>query len=466
MVVNRRQFIASSAAFALPIRARTTKPNILFILADDLGYGDLGCYGQKLVSTPNVDKLAAEGVRFTQVYCGSTVCAPSRCALMTGYHMGHARIRGNARVDLQPADITVAEVLKGAGYRTGIIGKWGLGTAGNNGIPNRQGFDEWYGFLDQKHAHTQYPTQLWHNEDEVFLDGNFGAGRKEYAHDIFTDRALQFIQEARQGPWFLYLAWTIPHANNELTRQTGNGMEIPGDAAPYGDRQWPQPDRNFAATVGRMDRDVGRLLRKLDELGIAEDTIVFFASDNGPHREGGNNPELFDSNGPLRGIKRDLYDGGIRTPMIARWTGTVRAGQVSDAVWSFWDFLPTAAELAGARSPAGLDGISVVPALHGKPLPTREYLYWEFHEGGFSQAVRLDNWKGVRRRSRKNPIELYDIQKDPGEAKDVSAQYAEVVKRMAEIMVRARTDSAEFPIREDGPATPKRKPASSSGNGN
>jgi arylsulfatase A-like enzyme len=451
--VNRRQFLFSSAAAAIPVRARAAKPNILFILADDLGYGDLGCYGQKLVRTENLDRLAAEGIRFTQVYCGSTVCAPSRCTLMTGLDQGHARIRGNARVDLRPEDVTVAEVLKSAGYRTALIGKWGLGTAGNSGVPNRQGFDEFFGFLDQKHAHTQYPTQVWDNEREFMLDGNFGPGRKDYVHGIFTDRAVQFIERNRQGPWFLYLAWTIPHANNELTRQTGDGMEIPTDE-PYSNHPWPKQDKKFAATVHRMDSDVGRIVRRIDELGLAEDTIVFFCSDNGPHREGGNNPELFDSNGPLRGIKRDLYDGGIRTPMIVRWKNTVPAGTVSDEVWGFVDFLPTAAELAGTKAPAGLNGISVVPALQGKPLPRREYLYWEFHEGGFSQAVRTGNWKGVRRKSRTAPVELYDIVKDPGESSDLAAQNPAVVKRITEIMNSARTESPEFPIRE-GAATPK-----------
>jgi arylsulfatase A-like enzyme len=438
------------------LRARASRPNILFILADDLGYGDLGCYGQKLVRTPSLDRMAEEGIRFTQAYCGSTVCAPSRCTLMTGLHQGHARIRGNARVDLEPGDTTVAEVLKGAGYKTALIGKWGLGTAGNSGVPTRQGFDEFFGFLDQKHAHTQYPTQIWENEREFFLDGNFGPGRKDFVHNLFTDRALKFLENNKEGPWFLYLSWTIPHANNELFRQTGDGMEIPTDE-PYSNHPWPKQDKKFAATVHRMDADVGRLLSKLDELGIAEDTLVFFCSDNGPHREGGNNPEMFDSNGPLRGIKRDMYDGGIRTPMIVRWKNNVRAGQVSDAIWGFVDFLPTAAELAGTKAPAGVDGISVVPLLHGKPLPPREYMYWEFHERGFSQAVRMGNWKGVRLRGRSSPIELYDIVKDPGESVDLAAGNPAVVKRIAQIMESARTESPVFPVREGAPATAKPK---------
>jgi arylsulfatase A-like enzyme len=445
--MNRREFLSVATASVVPLLAQTRKPNIILILADDLGYGDLGCYGQKLIATPNIDKLAADGIKFSQAYCGSTVCAPSRCALMTGYHMGHARIRGNARVDLQSEDVTVAEVLKSSGYRTGIFGKWGLGTAGNSGVPNRQGFDEWYGFLDQKHAHTQYPTQLWQNEEEAFLDGNFGPGRKDYAHDIFTERGLKFIEQNKANPFFLYLAYTIPHANNELTRQTGDGMEVP-DEGPYATRDWPKQDRKFAATVHRLDRDVGRILEAVKNSGIEDHTLILFASDNGAHREGGNHPEFFKSSGPLRGIKRDLYEGGIRTPFIARWTGTIKPAQVSDAVFAFWDFLPTCAELAGVKPPAGTDGISFAHALRGQPMAKREYLYWEFHERGFSQAVRLGNWKGVRKASRKNSIELYDIVKDPGESNDVAAQNAAVVKRIAEIMVSARTDSKTFPIRE------------------
>jgi arylsulfatase A-like enzyme len=444
--MTRRQFLGSAAA-ALPIRARTSKPNIIFILADDLGYGDLGCYGQKLIATPNIDRLAVDGIKFTQAYCGSTVCAPSRCALMTGFHMGHARIRGNARVDLQPEDVTVAEVLKSAGYKTSLIGKWGLGTAGNSGIPTRQGFDEFYGFLDQKHAHTQYPTQLWQNENEVFLDGNFGPARKDYVHDVFTHRALTFIEQNKTGPFFLYLAYTTPHANNELMRQTGDGMEVP-DEGPYAGRDWPKQDRKFAATVHRIDADVGKIVDRIGKLGIAEDTLILFASDNGAHREGGNNPEFFRSSGPLRGIKRDLYDGGIRTPFIARWAGSISTGQVSEAVFAFWDFLPSAAELAGVKPPPGIDGISIVPALKGQPLPQREYLYWEFHERGFSQAVRLGNWKAVRKGGRTSPIELYDIAKDPGESIDVASTHGAVVKRVAEIMASARTDSPQFPIKE------------------
>jgi len=316
MSINRRQFlemmgaVAGDRSLAFAAQRSLRKPNIIFILADDLGYGDLGCYGQKQMATPNLDRLAQEGVRFTQAYAGSTVCAPSRCALMTGLHMGHARIRGNARFPLRPADLTVAELLKGAGYRTGLIGKWGLGEACSTGIPNAKGFDEWLGYLNQQHAHNYFPEFLWENQREVFLAGNMGT-RKQYSHDLFTDRALQFLQGHRDQPFFLYLAYTIPHANNELGRETGNGMDVPGDA-PYSGKDWPQVERNFAAMVHRLDADVGKVLEQLKKLGLDEDTIVFFSSDNGPHREGGHDPDFFDSNGPLRGIKRDLYEGGIR----------------------------------------------------------------------------------------------------------------------------------------------------------
>jgi arylsulfatase A-like enzyme len=445
--MNRRQFLTSVAASAAFAQTRTAKPNILFILADDLGYGDLGCYGQKLIETPNIDKLAAEGIRFTQFYCGSTVCAPSRCSLMTGKHTGHARIRGNVRVDLLPEDVTLAEVLKGAGYYTGLVGKWGLGTAGRSGIPNRQGFDEFYGVLDQKHAHTQYPTQLWENEDETFLDGNFGPARKDFVQEIYTNRALKFLENNKGRPFFLYLSYTTPHANNEMTKQSGDGMEIPGDH-PYSNKPWPKPDREFAGVVNRLDRDVGAVVAKLRELGIEQNTIVMFASDNGPHREGGNHPEFFDSNGPVRGIKRDLYDGGIRTPFIARWPSVIQAGAVSEEVCAFWDLLPTFAEIAGANTPAGLDGISALKAMKGGKMPARPYLYWEFHENGFSQAVRMGNWKGVRLKNRQASVQLYDLTKDIAGERDIASSHPDVVKRVAFIMDAARTESKEFPIKE------------------
>ncbi len=457
MRVDRRQALkmmagaalggfAMSTSFAAEGRRKDDRPNIIFILADDLGYGDLGCYGQDKILTPNIDRMAEEGVRFTDCYAGSTVCAPSRCALMTGLHTGHCRVRGNARVPLLPEDVTVAELLKQAGYVTGIFGKWGLGEPGTTGVPNRQGFDEWFGYLNQRHAHNYYPEYLWRNEQKVILEGNLGGKRQQYSHDLFTAEALDFVRRHHDRPFFLYLAYTIPHANNELGRKTGNGMEVPDDA-PYTDKPWPQVEKNKAAMITRMDYHVGLLLSLLRELGIDEQTVVFFSSDNGPHREGGVDPEFFDSNGPLRGIKRDLYEGGIRVPMIVRWPGTVPAGKTSDLPWAFWDFLPTAAELAGVQPPSGLDGISVVPAIMGRRQERKGYLYWEFHERGFEQAVRLGKWKAVRHGTKK-PIELYDLSADISEQHDIAAHHLDIVQHMREIMQTARTESKEFPIRE------------------
>lgn len=415
------------------------RPNIIFILADDLGYGDLGCYGQKVIQTPNLDRMAAEGIRFTDCYAGSTVCAPSRCCLMTGYHTGHARIRGNKRHPLLPEDVTVAELLKAEGYATGIIGKWGLGEPATTGIPNRQGFDEWFGYLNQRRAHNYYPDYVWHNETKYYLE-------HQYSHDLFTERALDFIKRNKDRRFFLYLAYTIPHANNELGRKTGNGMEVPSDE-PYSDKPWPQPQKNHAAMITRLDRDIGRLFDLLKQLGIDENTIVFFSSDNGPHKEGGADPKFFNSSGPLRGYKRDLYEGGIRVPMLVRWPGVIEAGRVCDFPWAFWDFLPTAAELAGASVPEGIDGISIVPTLLARKQKGHDYLYWEFYERGFQQAVRMGPWKGVRLAQGK-PIELYNLQEDIGEKNNIADRHLQIVQQIERIMKEAHIDSKHYPIRK------------------
>ena len=445
---------ASTYVDGLRLKAQG-KPNIVFILADDLGYGDLGCYGQKRIRTPNLDRLAAEGMRFTQCYAGSTVCAPSRAVLMTGLHSGHARVRGNAKVPLEPGDLTVAEVLRQAGYTTGAIGKWGLGDAGTTGHPNRQGFAEWYGYLDQTLAHNYYPESLWRNERERPLARNAGGQKGEYAQDAFTGAALNFLRSYAARPFFLYLAYTIPHANNELGRKTGNGMEVPGQDA-YAQEKWPEPEKNKAAMISRLDRDVGRLLDRLKELKLDENTVVFFTSDNGPHKEGGVDPKFFESSGPLRGIKRDLYEGGIRVPMIVRWPGRVPAGAVSDQVFTFWDFLPTAAEIAGTTPPGKLDGISVLPALLGqKQTNQHERLYWEFHEKGFHQAVRMRDWKAVRHGS-KGALELYNLKTDPAEQENVAAANPEIVSQIEGYLQTARTESKEFPIQD----LPQEKPTS------
>ncbi len=442
------------AAFALDIAPAQTRPNIIFIQADDLGYGDLSCYGQRKFKTPNIDRLAAEGMRFTQYYAGSTVCAPSRSALMTGQHTGHTRIRGNARHPLLPEDVTVAEVLKatpGAGYKTALIGKWGLGEAGTTGVPNRQGFDYFFGYLNQRHAHNYYPTFLWRNEERIKLrnvvpdEDEEGSGnstnRVDYTHDLMAEEALKFIERNSGGPFFLYLAFTIPHANNEAKNK---GMEVP-DLGEFASEDWPDQEKAKAAMITRMDRDVGRLMASLKKLGIDDNTLVFFTSDNGPHREGGADPDFFDSNGPLRGIKRDLYEGGIRVPMIARWPKRIKAGAKSDQVWAHWDLPPTVAEIAGVKPPANIDGVSMLNALLGRRQRNHEFLYWEFHERGFSQAVRMRDWKAVRR-SQDSPLELYDLKNDLGEQNDVAVKHPEVVKKIEDYLKTARTESELWPI--------------------
>lgn len=461
--------------------ADAPKPNIIFILADDLGYGDLGCYGQKKIQTPCLDRMAADGVRFTQFYAGSTVCAPSRCVLMTGLHTGHCWVRGNAGKNnargqiLRPQDVTVAKVLRDAGYATALVGKWGLGEPDTSGVPARHGFDHFFGYLNQLHAHNYYPAFLWRGEERVTLknevppgnvgDGEFGQGwatkRVEYSHDLFASDALKWIDKNRSQPFFLYLAVTIPHANNEGLRGTGNGQEAP-DFGIYKDKDWTEPNKGYAAMVTRMDTDIGRMLALLKRLGLDERTLVIFSSDNGPQKEGGADFEFFDSNGPLRGMKRDLYDGGIRTPFIARWPGRIKAGSVSDHVGYFGDFMATASELAGVEPPPNLDSISFVPTLLGQPERQKrhDYLYWEFHERGFAQAVRMGDWKAVRLGTKK-PVELYDLKTDLGEQRDVAAQHPEVIAKVEAILKSARTDSECFPIREGAGKKPgaKKKPA-------
>jgi len=431
-----------SAARQAALNTAKNKPNIIFILADDLGYADLGCYGQRHIKTPNIDRLAAEGTRFSNCYAGSTVCAPSRSVLITGQHTGHTRVRANfgniggvgpqKRVPLKAEDITVAEVLKQAAYATGITGKWGLGEPDTSGVPNRQGFDEWFGYLNQRNAHSYYPPYLWHNEEKLILEGNQDGKRQQYSHDMCTDFAMDFIRRQKDKLFFLYLAWCIPHAR----------YEIPS-IEPYGDREeWSKEEKTFAAMVTHMDRDVGRIMALLKELNLDEKTIVFFCSDNGAAKRWDGR---FDSCGPLRGQKGTLYEGGLRTPMIVRWPGKVRASAMSDAVWYFADFLPSAAELAGVKSPSDIDGISVLPTLLGKRqnLSDRS-LYWEFPRRGLPQAVRWRNWKAVRL-ARSQMLELYDLAKDVSESQNVSSQHPEVVAKIEDYLKTARTESPNWP---------------------
>ena len=439
-------------------RRAAPPPNILLIHADDLGYGDLGSYGQTRFRTPALDRLAREGVRFTQYYAGSTVCAPSRAALMTGLHMGHATVRGNSpRVPLREEDVTLAELLRDAGYRTALIGKWGLGPMGTTGQPDRQGFEHWYGFLEQTHAHRQYTTHLWSNGRRVDVDRE-----RDYVNDLFTRETAAFIERPDPRPFFVYLNYTVPHAelrvpSDSLGPFNGAFPEQPfvnekadarteqeRDDVSLGYRSHPTPRAAFAAMIARMDRDVGTLLDLLRARGIDQRTIVLFTSDNGPHREGGADPVFFNSSGGLRGIKRDLYEGGIRVPMIVRWPGTVPAGRTSDHVWTHWDVLPTLTAVAGAKTPAGLDGMSMARALRGEKQPTHEFLYWEFFEGGFKQAVRMGRWKAVRLKPG-DPLELYDLESDVREERDVAGANPAIVARIEEYLKTARTESPHWP---------------------
>lgn len=462
------QFAAAQATNTAPPAPR--RPSIIFILTDDLGYGDLSCYGQKKFATPNLDKLASEGIRFTSYYAGSTVCTPSRAALMLGQHTGHLNLRGNVRQGTLLADeVTVAEVLKRAGYRTCLIGKWGLADQGLPGVPQKKGFDEFVGYLENVHAHNYYPEFLWRydppSEVKAEFDGKFefpnnAGGRKGlYIPDLCTEAAMNFLRYSkpdqfnRYRPFFLCINYTIPHANNELGSRTGNGMEVPTDA-PYSNEAWPQPEKNKAAMISRLDGYIGKLMARLKELKIDTNTLIFFSSDNGPHKEGGVKPEFFQSAGPFRGNKRDLTEGGIRVPMIVRWPGGIKPGQVSDFAWAAWDFLPTVAEIARAETPKGIDGISVLPTLIGRSQTNRhEYFYWEFHERGFKQAMRMGDWKAIRLKPA-SKLELYDLKTDPGEKKDVAEQNPEVVQKMELLLKTARTESERWPSKP-----PAEKPA-------
>jgi len=431
----------------------TSRPNVIFILADDLGYGDLGCYGQKKIPTPNIDRLSAQGMRFTQFYAGSTVCAPSRSVLMTGQHTGHTTIRGNAKVGLRPDDRTVATLFQQAGYATALVGKWGLGDERSSTTPNREGFDYFFGYLDQTHAHNYYPTFLWRNDTRVPLRnlvtdaGPYGQGvatvRLDYSAALIADEAVAFVQrQTKERSFFLYYAPTLPHANNE---GKPDGMEDP-DRSRFASESWPAAEIGFAAMVARLDRDVGRLLAQLEAQGLADNTLVIFTSDNGPHQEGGHDATFFDSNGPLRGGKRDLTEGGIRVPFIARWPGRVPAGTTSEHAGYFGDFFATAAELAGQPLPAGLDSRSFLPALLGQPQSPPEYLYWEFYENGSGQAVRFGDWKAIRRPMLTGAVELYDLATDLGEAHDVATQHPDLVARAKAYLEKSHVPSALWSV--------------------
>ncbi len=452
------------------IKKEAKKPNIIYILADDAGYGDLSCYGQTKYQTPNLDKLAASGMKFTQHYAGSTVCAPSRSSLLTGQHTGHTPVRGNKEVKpegqhpLPDASVTIAEVLKGAGYVTGAFGKWGLGFPGSEGDPNAQGFDEFYGYNCQRMAHRYYPTHLWHNNEKIDMPGNDWTKTQTYAQDLVQEQTLKFIESNKDTSFFAFVPVLIPHAElivpgdsifekfdgvyNEKSYEGSEGSDYGSDELLiYKYCSQDKPRATFAAMMYRMDVYVGQIMVKLKELGIEDNTIVMFASDNGPHQEGGADPDFFQSSGGLRGYKRDLYEGGIRSPFIVSWPGTISAGTNSEHISSFWDVLPTCAELANVPSPENIDGISFLPELLGKEQGKHEYLYWEFHEKGGRIAIREGDWKAVAYNVSHPKIasfELYNLAEDEAEHKNVADQNPQMVDHMKHLMKTSRTDSDIF----------------------
>ncbi|MCP4785495.1 MAG: arylsulfatase [Fuerstiella sp.] len=437
--------------------AERDRPNIVYIMADDLGYGDLGCYGQSKIQTPNIDRLATNGMKFTDFYAGSTVCAPSRCVLMTGLHTGHCFIRGNGKDNLRPEDVTVAEVLKQADYATGQVGKWGLGHEGSTGVPTKQGFDFFFGYLDQHHAHLYYPTFLIRNERRVTLknvvpdEGEWGQGiasrKVDYSPALMMDETLGFIDDHKAENFFLYLSYTLPHANNEAMRKTGDGTAVP-DHGRYRNRDWTKQNKGQAAMIGYLDQMVGQVMKRLADHNLTDNTIVFFTSDNGPHSEGGNDVAFFDANGPVTGIKRTMYDGGIRVPMIVQWPGHVKAGSTTNLVAGGVDFLATAADIARVDVKTATDGISFLPTLLGKndEQVEHEYLYWEFYEQGSKQALRAGPWKAVRRPIG-GPIEVYHVAGDIGEENDLAPKRPDLVARFTRIFDEAHTPADRWQIR-------------------
>jgi len=487
-LLNRRDFLKyagmGAAVFALPqlypgCKKAVNKPNIIYIMADDLGYGELGCYGQTKIKTPFIDSIAADGIKFTQHYSGSTVCAPSRCVLLTGKHTGHSYIRDNDEMSelgdvwhdpslegqrpLPSGIETIGTMLQKAGYKTAAVGKWGLGGPGSTGEPNRQGFDHFFGYLCQRQAHNYYPTHLWRNGKKQILEGNpyFSAHQKlleekdpydkvsyaeysgkQYSLDLMIEEALGFINNNKDNPFLLYLPFAIPHLAIQVPEDSLMEYEGVFPDVPYtGDKgylpHWA-PRAAYAAMITRMDHGIGRIMTLLKSLGLDKSTLVIFTSDNGPTFTGGADSQFFNSAGPLRGLKCSVYEGGIRVPMVARWPGRIQPGTVTGHISAFWDVMPTLADITGALVPMGIDGISFLPTLLGKGRQREhDYLYWEYHSYGGRQAVRLGDWKAVRLDVRKNPngpIELYDLKTDIGETRNVASEHPDIVRKVNEVM--------------------------------
>ena len=430
----------------------TSQPNIIYILLDDAGYGDLSCYGQTKFLTPNIDRLASEGMKFTNHYSGSTVCAPTRSVIMSGLHTGHTPSRGNREIKpvgqfpIPATTFTIAEALKKAGYATGACGKWGLGNPGSEGDPIHQGFDRFFGYNCQRNAHTYYPTWLFDDLRKIELDG------KTYAHDLIMDKAVEWIDRQHENPFFCFLPVTIPHAAMHVPEKYAAPFrekfpEFENKVGRYGNNKpfAKNPAAQFAGMMTALDEGIGRVLKSLKKHQIDQNTIVLLSSDNGPHKEGGHMPNYFNSNGGLRGFKRDLYEGGIRCPLLVRWPGKVEAGSTSNHISAHWDLFPTFCELAGTNPPEGLDGISFLPTLLGKEQEKHEHLYWEFYEGGGKRAVRIGKWKAVQnqvnRKGKDAPIEIYDLESDRAETSDLAAQNSELIARIQKIFERSHTPS-------------------------
>ncbi|MEP2776447.1 MAG: arylsulfatase [Luteolibacter sp.] len=459
-----------SPSFAAEEAAPALKPNIIYILADDLGYGDLSFLGQEKFATPHIDQLAAKGMFFSEHYSGSSVCAPSRACLLSGKHSGRAYIRGNREINPEgqepiPAEIELLpEMLREAGYVSGAFGKWGLGFPGSEGDPLNQGFDEFYGYNCQRLGHHYYPYHLWDGKEKVMLEENAGEAKVVYAPNLIHDRTLAFIEKHKDQPFFCYVASIIPHADLDAPEEymeKFRGKFPPGKPykgvdkgpnlrnGPY--QSQDEPRVAFAAMITLLDDQVGEIVAKTEELGIADNTLIIFTSDNGAHEEGGADPDFFDSNGIFRGHKRDLYEGGVHVPMVAYWPGHIAAGTESKQISAFWDMVPTFTELAGLEAPEDIDGISIVPTLIGKgEQRDHSYLYWEFHERGGRIAVRKGKWKAVKYNHGKNansPVELYDLSKDKSETTDVSAEFPEIVQELVKCMKEAHEESEVFPFR-------------------
>ena len=468
--------------FLLPAftQAARGKSNLILILADDLGYGDLGCFGQKILETPRLDAMASEGMKLTQFYAGCTVCAPSRSVLMTGKHMGRTVVRGNsaAPIVIQPGQATVASMLKKAGYATACIGKWGIGTPDNLTNPNDVGFDHFFGYINMWHAHNFYPEFLIRNGKVVQLKNKAAAkwrefqnprlphggrgvavDRHEYAPDLFIEDSLRFIRDNRERPFFLYFAMNVPHANNEAGAK---GMEVP-EPGEFADEDWPESEKGFAAMIRNIDRDTGRILDLLRELNLEKDTLVIFTSDNGPHQEGGHKADFFDSNGIFRGIKRDLTEGGIRVPAIAWWPGQIEAGSVNKRAWYFGDLMASAAGLAGIEAPPDIDSDSFLPELRGavaeKEWHRDSTMYWEFYERGSAQAIRFGKWKAIRQPMFTGPIQLYDLSWDHDEDHNYAERRPKLVEHAINLMDKHHQSDPNWKIgaKKKKQAAPTRK---------